>query len=118
MKSKIFLSAALFILFFSTNFAQEKISAKDAANYIGDTVTVVDTVSSVYLSKTGIYFLYMGDQLSNNAFATVIFKSDASKFHDLEGLKGKVVEVTGRVKYYKGRAEIVVEKGEQIKIVK
>lgn len=47
MKTKIFLSAALFILLISTNFAQEKISAKDAANYIDLTVIVVDTVSAV-----------------------------------------------------------------------
>jgi hypothetical protein len=55
MKPNILLSAAIFILLISTNFAQEKISAKDAANYIGKTVTVSDTVSGVYLSKTVTY---------------------------------------------------------------
>ena len=75
MKTKIFLSAALFILLISTNFAQEKISAKDAANYIDSTVTVVDTVSGVYLSKTGTYFISMGGKYPDNAFTAVIFKS-------------------------------------------
>jgi DNA/RNA endonuclease YhcR with UshA esterase domain len=111
---KILLSTAIFLFIISTNFAQEKISAKDAADYIGDTVTVVDTVNEVYLSKSGIYFLNMGDQFSNNAFTAVIFKSDASKFHDIKSLEGKVIEVTGRVKFYRGKPEIVVEEREQV----
>ena len=117
MKTKIFLYAALFILLISTSFAQQKISAKDAVYYIGDTVTVVDTVSGVYLSKSGIYFLNMGDQFSNNAFTAVIFNSDASKFHDLKSLEGNVIEVTGRVKFYHGKPEIVVEKREQLRVI-
>jgi DNA/RNA endonuclease YhcR with UshA esterase domain len=116
MKTKIFLSAALFIILLSTNFTRKKIPAKDTADYIGDTVTVVDTVSGVYLSKSGIYFLNMGDQFSNNALSAVIFKSDASKFHDIKNLKGEVVEVTGRVKYYHGKPEIEVEEREQVKV--
>ena len=68
MNTKIFLSAAIFILLISTNFAQQKISVKDAANYIDSTVTVVDTVSGVYLSKTGTYFISMGGNYPDNAF--------------------------------------------------
>ena len=63
MKTKLFLSAALFILLISTNLAQQKISAKDAANFIDSTVTVADTVSGVYLSKTGTYFISMGGNI-------------------------------------------------------
>ena len=89
--AKIFLSAALLILLISTNFAQEKISAKDAAKYIGDTVTVVDTISGVYLSKTGTYFISMGGNYPDNAFTAVIFKSDTSKFHDVESWVGRLL---------------------------
>ena len=116
MKTKILLSAALFLLLISTNFAQKKIPAKDAADYIGDTVTVVDTVSGVNLSKSGIYFLNMGDQFANNAFTAVIFKRDVSKFHDIKSLEGKVIEVTGRIKFYHGKVEIVVEERGQVKV--
>jgi len=69
MKSKIFLSAALIILQISTNLPWKKYLPEMRANFIGDTVTFV-----------------------------VIFKSDTSKFHDVESLGGKVVEVTGKVK--------------------
>ena len=116
MELKILFLLTLFILLISPNFAQEKIAAKDAVDYIGDTVTVVDTVSNVYLSKSGIYFLNMGDQFANNAFTAVIFKRDVSKFHDIKSLEGKVIEVTGRIKFYHGKVEIVVEERGQVKV--
>ena len=116
MKTKIILSAALFILLISTNFAQEKISAKDAANYIDSTVTVVDTVSGVYLSKAGTYFISMGGEYPDNAFTAVIFKSDTSKFHDVKSWEGKVIGVTGKVKEYQGKPEIAVKESEQVRV--
>ncbi len=116
MKTKILLSAILFILLISINFAQKKITSKDAANYIDSTVTVVDTVSGVYLSKTGSYFINMGGEFPDNTFSAVIFKSDTSKFHDVKSWEGKVVEVTGEVKEYRGKPEIVVLERKQVKV--
>ena len=118
MKNKILFFFVLFFLLVSIDHAQENISTKDASNYIGKTVAVVDTVSGVYLSKTGTYFINMGGEYPDNAFTAVIFKSDTSKFHDVESLVGKVVEVTGKVKEYQGKPEIVVENGEQLKVNK
>ena len=114
MKIKLVLSAALFILLISTSPAQEKISARDAAKYVGDTVTVVDTVSGVYLSKSGTYFINMGGEYPDNAFSAIIFNSDTSKFHDVKSWEGKVVEVTGEVREYRGKPEIVVGESRQI----
>ena len=116
MKIKILLLAPIFILIIATDFAQEKISAKDAANYIGKSVTVIDTVSSVYLSKTGTYFINMGGEYPDNDFTAVIFKSNSSKFHDVKSLEGKVIEVSGKIKEYQGKPEIVVVKKTQVKI--
>lgn len=116
MKTKILLLAAIFILIIATDFAQEKISAKDAADYIGKSVTIIDTVSGVYLSNTGTYFINMGGEYPDNVFTAVIFKRDTSKFHNVESLEGKVIEVTGKVKEYRGKPEIVVNKKKQIRI--
>ncbi len=55
MKTKNLLLSEIFLFLISTNFTQKKVTAKDAANYIDSTVTVVDTVSGVYLSKTGTF---------------------------------------------------------------
>ena len=118
MKIRILLFASILILITTTNFAQEKISANDAANYIGKSVTVVDTVSSVYLSKTGTYFINMGGQYPDNDFTAVIFKRNTLKFSNVESLEGKVIEVSGKVKEYRGRPEIVVNNKKQIKVKK
>ncbi len=58
----------------------------------------------------------MGGEYPDNAFTAVIFKSDSSKFHDVESWEGKVVEVTGKVKEYQGKPEIEVGEGEQVKV--
>ena len=118
MKARILFLAVFFMLVIAAGYAQEKISAKEAGNYIGKTVTVVDTVNQVYKSKKGDYFLDMGGDYPDNAFTGVIFSSDASNFDSLESYEGKVIEVTGKVKEYQGKVEIIVKDKEQININK
>jgi DNA/RNA endonuclease YhcR with UshA esterase domain len=48
--------------------------------------------------------------------AAVIFKDDADKFPNVDTLTGKVIDITGRVKDYKGSCEIIVNGSEQLKI--
>ncbi len=47
------------------------ISAKEAGNYIGKTVTVVDTVNQVYKSKKGDYFLDIAGDYPDKVFIGV-----------------------------------------------
>ena len=58
----------------------------------------------------------MGGDYPNNAFTGVIFSSDASKFYSVNSYEGKVVEITGKVKEYQGKVEIIVKEKKQIKI--
>ena len=118
MKAKILFLAVFFMLVLAAGYAQEKISAKEAGNYIEKTVTVVDTVNQVYKSKKGDYFLDMGGDYPDNAFTSVIFSSDASNFDSVESYEGKVVEITGKVKEYQGKVEIIIKNKEQINIKK
>ena len=60
----------------------------------------------------------MAGDYPDNAFTAVIFSSDASKFSDIEGYEKKVIEVTGKVKEYQGKVEIIVKEKKQIKINK
>ena len=115
MKARILFLPVFFILLLSAGYAQEKISAKEAGNYIGKTVTVVDTVNQVYKSKKGDYFLDMAGDYPDNAFTGVIFSSDASKFDSVESYEGKVVEITGKVKEYQGKVEIIVKKRSRLR---
>jgi DNA/RNA endonuclease YhcR with UshA esterase domain len=45
----------------------------------------------------------------------VIFSDDANKFPDVDSLDGKTVDITGMVKPYQGRPEIILNDPAQIK---
>ena len=116
MKARILFLGVFFMLVIAAGYAQEKVSAKEAGNYIGKTVTVVDTVNQVYKSKKGDYFLDMAGDYPDNAFTVVIFSGDAEKFRDIEGYERKVIEVTGKVKEYQRKPEIIVKDIGQVKV--
>ena len=45
----------------------------------------------------------------------MIFPEDAGKFPDVGSLSGKVVDVTGLVRLYKGKPEIILRMADQLK---
>ena len=57
----------------------------------------------------------MGGRYPDNPFAAVIFPEDAGKFPDVGSLSGRVVEVTGSVRLYKGKPEIILRTADQLK---
>ncbi len=52
----------------------------------------------------------------NNIFIAVIFASDSATVGDVSGLTGKTVDVTGTIKTYKGKPEIIVNTAAQIRV--
>jgi DNA/RNA endonuclease YhcR with UshA esterase domain len=92
------------------------IGPADAAAHVGQTVTVEGTVQAVHVARSGVTFLDMGGQYPNNAFAGVVFKDDAARLPDLAALGGQVVEITGPVRLYRGKPEIIVKSADQIRV--
>lgn len=92
------------------------IDAKEAVNHIGERVRVRGAVSSVRKSRKAV-FINFGNGAEKD-FIAVIFKDSLSAFSfkgiDPMGYKGKVIEVTGVVKMYKQRPEIIVKTPLQI----
>lgn len=104
-----------FALLAAPAFAQT-IQPTDAAAHVGQTVTVAGTVSEVHKSpRSGATFVNMGGRYPNDAFTGVIFADDASKFPDIEALRGKTIAITGLVRLHKGKPEIVLKDRAQIK---
>jgi DNA/RNA endonuclease YhcR with UshA esterase domain len=62
-----------------------------------------------------VRFIDLGGRYPNNAFTAVIFSQDAGKFPDVGSLRGRTVEITGRVRLYKGRPEIILRAASQLK---
>ena len=111
----------LFLLPCYLGYTQNSITTEQAANYIGKKMTVCGkVVSTKFLtrSKGQPTFLNLDKPYPNQVFTIVIWGSDRDKFKEApEGLyESKTICVTGLIKDYKGKPEIIVTDPEQIKI--
>jgi DNA/RNA endonuclease YhcR with UshA esterase domain len=94
----------------------ETIQPGDAAKYVGKSVTVEGPVSEVHHTASGkAIFVDMGGRYPNNVFTGVLFSDDTSKFTDIDTLAGKIIDMTGVIKLYQGRPEIILNDPAQIK---
>jgi DNA/RNA endonuclease YhcR with UshA esterase domain len=94
----------------------ETVAPSAASSHVGLTVTVKGTVDDVHTaSRSGVTFIDLGGRYPNNAFTAVIFSQDAGKFPDVGSLRGRTVEITGRVRLYKRKPEIFLRAASQLK---
>jgi OB-fold nucleic acid binding domain len=107
--------ALVLVLVTAPALALTVIPPEDCPKHVGETVTIEGTVSEVHHAASGrATFIDMGGRYPNNTFAAVIFKDDADRFPNVDTLTGKVIDITGRVKDYKGGCEIIVNDPAQI----
>jgi DNA/RNA endonuclease YhcR with UshA esterase domain len=92
------------------------IAPTEAKDHVGQSVTVEGRVSEVHHTASGnAIFIDIGGRYPDNVFAAVIFQDDFDKFPDIDALEGKTVDVTGPIKRYKGKPEIILTDPAQIK---
>jgi hypothetical protein len=110
MKSIFFI---LFLLISTFSFAQEDVTLENIASFEGKTVTLCETITGTFQTKTEskVTYLNFGKSFPNHAFTVVIFKKDLENFSfDPMTLKNKKICVTGKVGIYKGKPQIIVNK--------
>lgn len=91
------------------------ISAEDAAGHEGDFVTVEGFVRNVHTARSGsATFIDLDGVYPDNPFSAVIFADDMARVGDVGNLMGRTVDITGKIRIYRGRPEIVVSTGKQI----
>jgi micrococcal nuclease len=93
------------------------ISWRDATKHYGEYATVEGTVAAARNTGKACFLNFHPDYKRH--FTAVIFASDFSHFpkNPETFYKGKTVRVTGVIKEYKGKPEIVLEDPSQIEIV-
>jgi DNA/RNA endonuclease YhcR with UshA esterase domain len=108
----------LFAIFLTITPARtETISACDANKHVGELVTVEGVVSDVHHAKSGkATFINMCGAFPNNGFSGVIFSDDLAKFPEIDSLKGKTIDITGRTKSYQGSPETILNDPAQLKV--
>lgn len=105
---------AIGLVFLVSNaFSQSAISASEAAKHIGEKTTVCDKVfGGRFLENANGQptLINMGDAYPNNPFTFVIFTDNRKKFSykPEDFLVDKKVCVTGEIKEYRGKPQIVV----------
>lgn len=93
------------------------IAPGQAASHVGETETVEGIVSEVHTARSGrVTFIDMGGEYPNNTFTGVIFASAMGTVGDVSDLAGKTVDISGPVRLYRGRSEIIVESRDQIRV--
>lgn len=92
------------------------ITAAAASSYAGQTVTVRGVVSDVHATRAGMTFIDMGGRYPDNVFTAVIFAESEAEFPEAASLDGRTVEITGRVRLYRGKPEIVLRSADQLKV--
>ena len=93
------------------------ISWMDAHKYSGEKVTVEGIIIASHNSGKACFLNFHENW--KKYFTAVIFQSDFGKFPKQPELyyKGKKVQVTGKVKEYKGKPEIILKDPSQIRII-
>lgn len=97
----------------------ETICPEDALNHVGQYKTVRFFVKKSYDSGKAVFLNSKNNFKDYDNFTTVIFEADKDNFppQPEDYYWGKTVEVTGKIKEYKGRAEIILKNSSQITIV-
>ncbi len=93
-----------------------RIDYTEAPNHIGEYACVVGRVDHVNNPKETTFLNFCPDY-KTCPFGAVIFGSDVHKFPNPKQYEGETVEITGLIKSYKGRPEIILKDPSQIKIL-
>ncbi|MEY2429476.1 MAG: hypothetical protein QOJ40_2361 [Verrucomicrobiota bacterium] len=92
------------------------IKASEAREYIGTNVVVTGKIAEVNKVER-LVRLNFDKAFPKQPLTAVIFSTKTNLFPDLEQLKGKNVEVSGKITDYHGRPQIVLESTNQLKVV-
>ena len=119
---KTFLRLLISVLFVTSPLASKSqaqtpvvVSDAQAAQYIGQNVTVEGVVIAVSTSQKGNAFINFGGAYPNQRFTGWIpTGTPLASYTSLQLLKGKKIKITGRIELYRGKPEIRVLSNSQI----
>ena len=93
-----------------------KIKASEAKANIGTNAIVTGKIAEVNKTER-LVRLNFDEAFPKSTFTAVIFSNKMSLFPDVEKLKDKTVEVSGKIAAYRERPQIVLTNASQLKVV-
>jgi len=118
---KKYCGVMVLLLIAGAAFSQSTVTAAEAAKHVGEKITVCDKVfGGRFLENANDQptLINMGDAWPNNPFTFVIFGDNRKKFSykPEDFLVNKQVCVTGEIKTYRDKPQIIVTDTAQVKI--
>jgi hypothetical protein len=95
-------------------FASDCLPIAEASHHVGETKCVVGKVVRVKVGAKGVHFVDFCEDQMACPFTVVVFPSDLKDVGDVRRLTGHVIEISGPVKLYEGRAEIILNRVSQV----
>ena len=89
--------------------AKDCIPFDQAPDHIGKTVCVTGKVLKVGQSQSGSMFLDFCDDYRQCPFVVFVYRSSLKNIGDVRVLEGQTIEITGKVKEWNDRAEIILK---------
>ena len=99
-----------------TNAIPPKIPASEAKEHVNSEATVSGKVIELYKTEK-LVRLNLDKPFPNQPFTVVIFGTKTNLFPNLDNLKGKTIEVTGKITEYRDQPQIILASTNQLKIV-
>jgi len=93
-----------------------RIPAAEATNHIDAQAVVLGKVVEVYTTDK-LVRLNLDRPFPRQTFTAVIFASSTNLFPDLDKLKGKAIEVSGKITEYRDKPQIILTSTNQLKVV-
>ena len=93
-----------------------KIGTLEATNYYDQTMIVTGKVVQVTI-RPSVTFLNLDEKFPNSPFAVVIIHGKSSFYGDANALRGKSIEILGKIKNYKDKPEIVLDSTNQLTVL-
>ena len=92
-----------------------KIGTADATNHYDQEMIVTGKVAQVTIRPT-VTFLNLDKNYPNSPFQVVIFHGHSSFYGDANALKGKSIEIKGKIKNYHDKPEIALDNANQLTV--
>lgn len=116
-RREILLALALTVPVLAKGQSPPRVPANQAASHLGEVITVIGTVAEVSRANLGGHvYLNFGAPYPKQQFAVVVFKNELKNFPQLDSLRGKTVEITGKVREQQGQRRIQLVAREQLKV--
>jgi len=99
-----------------TNTVPSRIGTADATNYYDKEMIVTGRVAQVTIRPT-VTFMNLDQPYPDSPFTVVIFHGHSSFYGDANALKGKSIEIRGKIKNYNDKPEIALDNNDQLTVL-